>query len=148
MSDERYIEKCIVADLSAEKIIQTLLSSKYDIAIFKSYLKEYLLTRFMLNSNIEEENIYNLAVMSIKANLSDKSAESLANADLRIDKYDCHHTNSAVRKKVLFIMNLEKKLNIHLPDDAAVEINNIEDLALLLYPKYMQKWESNSEYDI
>ena len=148
MIDKEYIRTYMAFDAHAEKIMSKLLSSTCDIDSFKIYIKQYLLAKFMLDSNTAEENIYALSVMSIKASLADKSEANLTSADLRIGKYDCHHTNSAVQKKVFFMMNLEKKLGIRLNDDAASEVETVSDLVALLYPEYVRRTsDKEASYD-
>lgn len=145
MIDERYLHEVNKADGDAERILVELRSGNCDSESFKRLVKQYLLVRFMLAPDVEEKNLYNLSVMSIKASLWDKSTAGMDYASLRIEKHDCRQANSAVRKKALLIMNLESKLGIRLSDDQVETVETIEDLASLMYPEYVKSKESRTE---
>lgn len=145
MLDKRYIHEASKADGSAEKVLVRLRSGNCDPETFKSHLKQYLLARFLLAPDVEEENLYNLSVMSIRESLLDKSDADMKYASLSIERHDCHQVNSAVRKKVLFIMNLESKLGVHLSEEQVETVETIGDLASLMYPEYVKSQEVRAE---
>lgn len=78
-----------------------------------------------------EDNIHNLAIISIKT--QDIRAGSLPDEVIRtqIKKYDCHQTSLVTQKKVLLLMFIERELGIYMEDDDALSIETLNDLAEL-----------------
>ncbi len=134
MSD--YAERIKQSNQLAQVYMDRLQLGAGDKSEFLLNLKGYLLAKYMLDADTGENNLYRLAILSIKQNIHPKDAGDYSAAIERVEKYDCHETNSALDKKVLFIMNVERQLNVMLDDDKAAEIVTIEDLVDQLYPAY------------
>ena len=98
---------------------------------FESGLKAYVLQRLMLSPQEEETDLYRLCVLNLKR----LAGETIVNSPQR---YDCHQTNVAVKKKVLLIMHLEKLLHVHLNDDLTSRIETLPQLADALKAAHMK----------
>jgi len=105
-----------------EKTPEWLKTISEDSLSFKNSLKAYILQRLMLSPQEEETDLYRLCVLNLKR----LAGETIVNSP---QKYDCHQTNIAVKKKVLLIMHLEKLLHVHLNDDLASQIETLSQLA-------------------
>lgn len=91
----------------------------------------YVYARLLLPEDCRETDLYKLAVESIQLFNEGKTEEK--ELLRRIAKPDCHHINSAVHKKILLIMGLEKQLGISLSEEDAEQADTLEKLAESLY---------------
>ncbi len=114
----------------SEAILERLKEETLSYEAFRDRLEAYILARLVLPDTEREKNLYQLAVKSIRA-LAPKGAEEQAVLD-RIAKPDCHNTSSAVQKKVLLIMGIEKRLGVTLPEGEELP-GTTEELAHSLY---------------
>jgi len=97
-----------------------------DIHSFCPLFRKYLLSRFMLDDSIAEDNLYQLGIHSIKKN---QPKAYTGPADDVLNTYDCTREELAIRKKTLLIISMEKQLGIRLEDDAASDAETILQLA-------------------
>ena len=99
---------------------------------FGHVIREYILERYMLDPDEKEEDILELAKLSLK-----KMTEYKGFTDAQISNSfsttDCRGTNSIVKKKTLLIMNIEKKLDVKIDDETYPSIDTVEDLSDVLY---------------
>lgn len=111
------------SERSMERIRQEMLSGEE----LAAEIKRYVYARFLLPKSCSETNLYRLAVESIRILSGGKTEE--AELVRRLAKPDCHKTSSAVQKKVLLIMGIERQLGISLADEEAERINTLEELS-------------------
>lgn len=115
-----------------ENTYLTAMKEAKDFETFYSNLTQYILQRYQLDEDTTEQNLLSLAKMSFfKQN--PKSTLTTEELEKSVSKSDCRGTNSIVKKKILLIMNLEKKLNVTLDDKTSTEIDTTMDLAKALY---------------
>ncbi len=93
-----------------------------------SLLKGAILQRLRLPS-LEEDNLMNLVILSVKIQTLGVSEKSLLSS---VDKYDCHQTGLVAKKKALLILGIEKDLGVRLDDDNAVGAKTVKELCALL----------------
>ena len=92
-------------------------------------LKAAILQRLRLPS-LEEDNLMNLVILSVKMQTLGVSERKLLNS---VDKYDCHQIGLVAKKKALLLLGIERDLDVHLDDDSAVGAKTVRDLCALLY---------------
>ena len=92
-------------------------------------LKAAILQRLRLPS-LEEDNLMNLVILSVKMQTLGISEKNLLNS---VDKYDCHQIGLVAKKKALLLLGIERDLDVHLDDDSAVGAKTVRDLCALLY---------------
>ena len=98
-------------------------------------LKAAILQRLRLPS-LEEDNLMNLVILSVKMQTLGVSEKNLLNS---VDKYDCHQIGLVAKKKALLLLGIEKDLGVCLDDDDAVEANTVKDLCALLLQTIRRK---------
>lgn len=127
-----------MSERSMTRIRQETLSEEE----FAAEIKRYVYARFLLPKDYQESNLYRLAVESIRI----LSGQKTKTADLtgRLAKPDCHNTSSAVQKKVLLIMGIERQLAITLADEEAEKINTLEELSGTVFQAWEKKQRSNA----
>lgn len=86
-----------------------------------SALKEAICRKLMI-PDIQEENIRNLVIYSIKY----RSGQGRRPDEQQ--PYDCHQTSLVAQKKVLLLMFIEKEVNKKLSDQQAAGIETIGQL--------------------
>lgn len=91
-------------------------------------LKNEILKRLRLGE-LEEDNLKNLVILSVKLQTSGVSQQNLLNS---LQKYDCHQIGLVAKKKALLLLGLEHDLGVTLDDDKAVEAVTVKDLCDLL----------------
>lgn len=101
-------------------------------AEFHSVMYTYILERFMLEADTTETHLLLLAKESLRKQhaAAPLTEEQLVNS---FSKSDCRGTNSIIKKKVLLMMNLEKKLGVHLDDRKSADIETTVQLADALF---------------
>ena len=99
----------------------------------KDLLRKAILHKLSIEST--EENLKDLVVLSIKA--SDMAKRGLSEEEIarQISKYDCHQTSLVVQKKALLLIFIEKQLGIHMSDEEAVDIQDINALIKTVFQK-------------
>ena len=93
-----------------------------------AFLKAEILKRLHLPV-IEEDNLMNLVILSVKLQTHIVSEQSLIES---VDKYDCHQIGLVAKKKALLLLGIEKDLEVCLDDDEAVEAKTVWDLCVLI----------------
>ena len=108
-----------------------------DISSFYRAMYQYILHRYMLEDSISETNLLLLAKESLR---KQHAAAPLTEQQLMnsFSRSDCRGTNSIVKKKVLLMMNLEKKLGVHIDDAKSADIETTHQLATALYALYRE----------
>lgn len=103
-----------------------------DGAVFYRALYAYILERFMLEADTTETNLLLLAKESLRRQ---HAATPLTEEQLlhSFSRSDCRGTNSIIKKKVLLMMNLEKKLGVHIDDRKSADIETTVQLADVLF---------------
>lgn len=91
-------------------------------------LRNEILKRLRLGE-LEEDNLKNLVILSVKLQTSGVSQQNLLNS---LQKYDCHQIGLVAKKKALLLLGLEHDLGVTLDDDKAVEAVTVKDLCDLL----------------
>ncbi len=91
-------------------------------------LKEEILRRLHLGE-VEEDNLNNLVILSVKLQTLGVSQQSLL---LSVEKYDCHQIGLVAKKKALLLLGLEHDLGVSLDDDSAVGAVTVNDLCDIL----------------
>ena len=91
-------------------------------------LKNEILKRLRLGE-LEEDNLKNLVILSVKLQTSGVSQQNLLNS---LQKHDCHQIGLVAKKKALLLLGLEHDLGVTLDDDKAVEAVTVKDLCDLL----------------
>lgn len=91
-------------------------------------LKNEILKRLRLGE-LEEDNLKNLVILSVKLQTSGVSQQNLLNS---LQKYDCHQIGLVAKKKALLLLGLEHDLGVTLDDDKAVGAVTVKDLCDLL----------------
>lgn len=113
-------------EAAAEHHLEAMLSAgQYQ--PFRQALCRYLLAKFDLDPDEGETDLYRLAILGLKRLLPPGSRRE--GVEGGPPKYDCHQADAAVRKKVLFIMHVERKLGIRFGDDESTRFESIDDLA-------------------
>jgi hypothetical protein len=133
-----YLKRIQESNELARQYLDEIIVEPLEYAKFKRKLRGYLLAKLMLAETTEEPDLYRLAVLSIKKNNSEGNLTDNAVLDERLQKYDCHRTNSAVNKRVLLIMRVERQLGIRLDNDEAAAMSTIDDLTEHVYCKYRE----------
>ena len=87
----------------------------------------------------EENNLDKLAIISLKTKAANVNKVSKKDIKQWIKKHDCHQTSLAVKMKNLFIMSLEKGLNISFEDEDVIDVKNIHDISELVYAQLKGK---------
>lgn len=105
-------------------------------------IKRYVYARFLLPDDCQENDLYRLSVESIRMLSGGKAQE--AELIRRLAKPDCHKTSSAVQKKVLLIMGIEKQLDINLQDEEAEKIDTLEELSEAVFCSWEKKRHSGA----
>ena len=98
---------------------------------FSETLRSYILFRLELPEAIEETDLYQLCLMSLKLRLHGTGGEKEEALEARLRKFDCHQTEAAVQKKVLLMMHLERALGV--PPAPGGSIRSVEEFAMYLY---------------
>ena len=91
-------------------------------------LKAEILRRLHLPV-LEEDNLMNLVIISVKLQTLGVSEQSLMES---VDKYDCHQIGLVAKKKALLLLSIERDLEVCLDDDEAVEAKTVGDLGALI----------------
>jgi hypothetical protein len=101
-------------------------------ADFYKPMYTYILERFMLEPDTTETNLLLLAKESLR---KQHAAAPLTEEQLlhSFSRSDCRGTNSIIKKKVLLMMNLEKKLGVHIDDRKSADIETTVQLADALF---------------
>jgi len=94
-------------------------------------LRSYILSRLGLPEAINQTDLYELCVLSLKLQLHGAGGVDEDALEARLKKYDCHQTEAAVQKKVLLMMHLERVLEV--PPAPGGSIRALEELADYLY---------------
>jgi hypothetical protein len=100
-----------------------------------AFLKSEILQRLHLPA-IEEDNLMNLVVLSVKLQTTAISEKKLLES---VDKYDCHQIGLVAKKKALLLLGIEKDLEVCLDDDEAVEAKTVKDLCALILEEVRRK---------
>lgn len=127
-----------ISERSMARIRQETLSKEE----FADEIKRYVYARFLLPGDCQESNLYRLAVESMRLLSGQKAQE--AELIRRLAKPDCHNTSSAVQKKVLLIMGIERRLALTLEDEAAEKIDTLEELAQVIFEAWEKKQRDNA----
>ena len=98
-------------------------------------LKAEILRRLRLQE-LEEDNLMNLVILSVKLQTLGVSGQKLLSS---VDKYDCHQIGLVAKKKALLLLSIEKDLEVCLDDDDAVEAKTVGDLCALLIQTVRRK---------
>lgn len=99
-------------------------------------LKAEILRRLRL-SDVDEDDLMKLVILSVKLQTLGVSEEKLLNS---VEKYDCHQTGLVAKKKALLLLGMEKDLDVHLDDDRAVNAKTVDDLCQL----FLQEMQEGS----
>lgn len=100
-----------------------------DIRNLYFHLREYVKARFWLEEeDVEDESLMALAEKSI-ANANNISLEEIE----ELDAPSCTGATAAISKKVLFLVTLEKQLDIKIPNNETVKNDSIENLSKIIY---------------
>lgn len=101
-------------------------------AIFQAHLHAYIRERFLLDDGETGTDLLLLAKESLRRQ---HAAAPLTEVQLMntVSRSDCRGTNSIIKKKVLLMMNLEKKLGVHIDDRKSADIETVPQLADALF---------------
>ena len=99
--------------------------------IFSRLLRTFILQKLGLPEAVQEENLYELCLMSIKLRIHGREGVADTDLEARLRKFDCHQTDAAVQKKVLLLMHLERMLEV--PPSAGGSIPDVKALSDYLY---------------
>lgn len=94
-------------------------------------LQKALCIRYSIQE-IDIIDFYTLGVISVKKKahvLTDKNSQEL---ESKIKRYDCHRTNLVIQMKNLFIMFVERELEICLNDDDVICLKDLHQMAQLV----------------
>ena len=103
-------------------------------------LKSEILKRLRL-SNLDEDNLMNLVILSVKLQTLGVSEKKLLNS---VDKYDCHQIGLVAKKKALLLLGIERDLGVRLDDDSAVGAKTVKELCALLIKACKEEDENAS----
>lgn len=125
------VEDILRADRESAELLERLFRlPPEDLGVERAArLLQAAIERKLMLEPCEDDNIRNLIIRSIKQS-------ALAGQDLppeaiqrQIEKYDCHQTSLIAKKKVLLFFYIEEKLNIHLDDEEAAQVQSVGQLA-------------------
>lgn len=119
------MQKIIELNKKSKKLLQQCMLDTISHYEYLELIRQVVLMKLQLPLNVEEINIYKLCVLSIKLQAG-KMTEDIVN---RINKFDCHNIDAAVKKKVLLIMWLERQLNKQIDNDLIEMIETTIELA-------------------
>jgi hypothetical protein len=88
-------------------------------------IRSYLLLRFLLEPETDGDDILELAALSV-ARTSGQGREGAAPADVSAN---CSGASSALSKKVLLLMALERDIGLDFSPEESVMIRTVRDLA-------------------
>lgn len=105
-----------------------LVQEANDASAFAEALKQYLLLRLRLPSDVCEDRITRLVVFSVKMQMPGVTfvEEKLAGSD-------CHQTSYVTKKKCLLMMETERNLGAVLSDEALNRVETVSDYAEALW---------------
>ena len=104
-----------------------------DRAAFERCVHDYLLKRFELDSDNGEQNIEELARMSLRKTLGNKYTRETDKA------INCSNASSAEEKALLFILVAQRALGLSLPPVAFVQITTLPQLADALWDAHLTR---------
>lgn len=119
------MQKIIELNKKSKKLLQQCMLDTISHYEYLELIRQVVLMKLQLPLNVEEINIYKLCVLSIKLQAGEMT-EDIVN---RINKFDCHNIDAAVKKKVLLIMWLERQLNKQIDNDLIEMIETTIELA-------------------
>lgn len=92
------------------------------------HLRKYIISRFLLSADTQEDNIRELARMSLQKtmHLDPKMLRELDQAT------PCDHATSESTKKVLLLYSVQKDFEIHPDPESYAAVENVETLAELI----------------
>lgn len=98
-------------------------------AFVYAHLRKYILSKYLLGEDVEEDNIRELAKLSLEKtmNLDRRMLHQLDQAT------PCDHATSESTKKVLLLYSIQKDFEIHPDAERYTAVESVVELAKLVY---------------
>lgn len=130
MTQQEYENQIAAASSKSQIILDQIRQAVTEKLSLTTLLRQYILLRFMLEeSECSGENIVSWAEQSVE------KIAGLKKGGLKISDRsgNCAAVSSAVTKKILLLISLQKALGINFPKEAAAEIQTLSELENMIW---------------
>lgn len=129
------MQRIALCNAQANRVLSALRESALSQGEFVALVREYILTRLALPPFAAQDGLYELCVLSLKLMAQSLGQNVTEDTLKRMEKYDCHQLDVAVKRKVMLMMHLERELGIPMDNDTVEACETVSAYALALWKK-------------